>query len=226
MKNNSKFKKVTSVVSTIIFVVFALTIASVFFQMIKGQEPNIFGYRFYVVVTDSMSPELEVGDVILSKSVNPETIEVGDVVTFVGNTGTQNGLIITHKVIEAPYYDEDNNGYITTQGVRQFSPVDAPVPLENVKAVMVRKMVVLGYLFNLLRRPIGFIILIFIPLMLIAIYYLCKIALSSAKKQVNAELEKTKESTNYIEIQNDILKENKKEVKEKKEDYEIKEKEQ
>jgi len=151
-----------------------------------------------------MSPELEVGDVILSRSIKVEDIKIGDVVTFVGTQGTQYGLLITHKVIEAPYYDESDKGYIKTQGTKFNSPVDAPVPLENIKAVMVKKMSVLGYFFDLLRKPIGFILLIVLPLLLIAIYQLCRVALMSAKKEIQNEQEQKIEEIKIKALQQEM----------------------
>ena len=162
----------TSVISVILIILFI--------QIASGRETEIFGYRFYVVMTDSMSPELEPGDVILSKSVNPENIRVGDNVTFLGTEGSQKGLLITHKVITAPYFEEDG-GYIVTQGVKENSPVDAPVAFENVRAVMLKKLPVLTVIYSLIRRPLGFFIVIILPLVLIMLYQLYRIAAYKAE---------------------------------------------
>lgn len=196
-KNTNIIKKTSSIVSYLLFAVIIVIIATVLFQIITGRETQVFGYRLYVVVTDSMTPELEVGDVILSKSIEPEDIKIDDVVTFIGVEGAQKGLIITHKVVREPYYEE-GKGYILTQGVKQFSTVDPPVPLENVQAVMVRKMTLLSGLFRLLRTPFGFILMIFMPLLLITIIQLVKVTKKSYNKELKEALAKDKQNIEEV----------------------------
>ena len=130
-----------------------------------------------------MSPMLNVGDVILSKSFNPEELNAGDIVTFKGTSGSQKGLIITHMVEKAPYTDETGKTYIVTRGVKENSPLDSPVAIENVRAVMVQNVEILGKIYKIIKTPGGFIFLIFLPLFLFTIYQLYKIANMSAVKK-------------------------------------------
>ncbi|HPD03097.1 MAG TPA: hypothetical protein PK245_07070, partial [Clostridia bacterium] len=71
MKNpiNKKVRIAFNVLSGIMLVVLMLMVGVILFQRIATGEPRVFGYQFYVILTDSMSPELVPGDVILSKEV-------------------------------------------------------------------------------------------------------------------------------------------------------------
>lgn len=65
----------------------------------KDDVPNIGGTTPLIVLTDSMYPIIESGDLIICKGAEPEEIQVGDVIAFLDPAG--NGTtIVTHRVIE------------------------------------------------------------------------------------------------------------------------------
>ena len=65
----------------------------------KDQVPNVAGKLPLIVLTDSMYPEIESGDLIICKTEKPENIRVGDVISFFDPAG--NGTsIVTHRVME------------------------------------------------------------------------------------------------------------------------------
>jgi len=54
---------------------------------------------FYTVITASMEPTIKVDDVILIRRVNnPETIKLGDIVTFISMNERSRGIPVTHRV--------------------------------------------------------------------------------------------------------------------------------
>ena len=65
----------------------------------KDDVPNIGGTTPLIVLTDSMYPIIESGDLIICQGAEPEEIQVGDVIAFLDPAG--NGTtIVTHRVIE------------------------------------------------------------------------------------------------------------------------------
>lgn len=65
----------------------------------KDDVPNIGGTTPLIVLTDSMYPIIESGDLIICQGAEPEEIQVGDVIAFFDPAG--NGTtIVTHRVIE------------------------------------------------------------------------------------------------------------------------------
>ena len=70
----------------------------------KDQVPNVAGKLPLIVLTDSMYPEIESGDLIICKTEKPENIRVGDVISFFDPAG--NGTsIVTHRVMEVTEQD-------------------------------------------------------------------------------------------------------------------------
>lgn len=183
ISNKKIIKKAVSAVIIVIMAALTAALVWMFVQISSGRQAELFGYRLYYVVSDSMTPELAVGDVILSRSAEGQTIEIGDVVTYIGQVGSQKGKIITHKVVEAPYTGEDGATYIRTQGVKAGAPLDAPIKIEYVNGIMVKRLAVTGAILRFVMKPVGFITVIAVPLMLLILYQLYRLAKIAAKKK-------------------------------------------
>ena len=81
--------------------------------MNKDEVPNIAGTTPLIVLTDSMYPVIESGDMIICKGAEAEEIQVGDVIAFFDPAG--NGTtIVTHRVIEV--VEEDGQLAWRTKG--------------------------------------------------------------------------------------------------------------
>ena len=69
----------------------------------------------FTVVTGSMEPVYKVGDVVISKEVDPSTINEGDDVVYLGEKNDFKDKIVTHRVIKIE--NKDGEYYFTTKGV-------------------------------------------------------------------------------------------------------------
>lgn len=124
----------------------------------SGETPSVFGYSILRVSSGSMEPELIVGDVIIDKKIEDYSdIKKGDVVTFKG-AGNLSGMLVTHKVIKAPYY-ENGELMIQTRGIAN-EIADEPILMTAVTGVMVCKVTFLNTVFSVFLSPWGLIILI------------------------------------------------------------------
>lgn len=57
--------------------------------------PVLFGFRSFTVLSGSMRPVLDVGDVVVTKSVAASDVRVGDVITFPDQERKE---LVTHRV--------------------------------------------------------------------------------------------------------------------------------
>ena len=107
----STIKKVIKIISKILYqilVALCLIVAAIIvFQKITNNNKSIGGYRIFRVITGSMEPEYDVGEVVISKEVDPNSIEVGDDIVYLGTYGEYKGKIIMHSVVAI---DKDENG--------------------------------------------------------------------------------------------------------------------
>lgn len=162
IKNSTAYRAVRMLKNTIcwvLIVILAITMVIFLTTRIQGNTPTVFGYTIFRITTGSMEPELMIGDVILDKVVDENTeIAVGDVITFEG--GSQfDGKLVTHKVIKAPYTDENGNEMLQTHGIANEID-DTPISISQVRAKMICKIPFIDTLYNLFLSPSGLLIMI------------------------------------------------------------------
>lgn len=85
------------------------------FQKVTNNKVAIGNIYIFQVVSGSMKPEYQIGDIIVSKKVEPSTLKVGDDVTYLGKKSNLKGLTIIHRIINVR---EDNGKYyFVTKGI-------------------------------------------------------------------------------------------------------------
>ena len=149
---------------------------------------SIFGYTFLHVLSDSMSPEFERGDVIVAQSYNGETLSVGDVVVFVAPSGANQGKTVTHRIVEVLNYGE-NVKYRTEVDAAQFAD-SWELSAQDIKAVYIKVMPFITQASEFAGSSAGKGVMIALPLVfLVAVFAVDSFAASklreSAKKAEN-----------------------------------------
>ena len=86
----------------------------VLLQKITNNKIAIGNFYIFQVVSPSMEPDYKVGDIILVNKTNPENINIGDDVTYLGKESNLANLIITHRVVDKQ--NEDGKNVYTTKG--------------------------------------------------------------------------------------------------------------
>lgn len=76
----------------------AILVGALLFSFSTSPDKALFGYRYYTILTPSMSPTYNVGDMIFVQLKGPEDINEGDVITF--NPSQDSDAYLTHRVTE------------------------------------------------------------------------------------------------------------------------------
>ena len=133
-------------------------------------DRDLFGYKMYIVNTDSMSKtDFDAGDLILVKEVDPSTLKEGDIITSLSQDTESFGDTVTHKIRALTTDAEGRPGFITygtTTGVDDATIVTYPYVLGQYKSNIPG----LGTFFNFLKTTPGYFICIFTPFMLIILF--------------------------------------------------------
>ena len=96
--------RIVSVLRTVFVYLLAIGIivGAVLFAADHSPQKSLFGYRYYTVLTPSMTPTYETGDMVfvkvLSAEEKAEDIAPGDVITF--NPSSDSEAYLTHRVTE------------------------------------------------------------------------------------------------------------------------------
>lgn len=156
-------------VVTVLILLFAICV--MVFTIISvntvDRDAGIFGYKPFIVLSDSMKDTFEVGDIAVSRSVDPETLQPGDIVSFRSIDPNNFGEVVTHKIREITTY-EGAPAFVTYGTTTQVN--DAyPVPFEQVIGQYVFRLPKMGYFFQFLKSPAGYVTLILIPFLLLIV---------------------------------------------------------
>lgn len=85
----------------LIFSVFIMIFTVLSVTMVNKENATLFGYKPYIVLSDSMNTEFQVGDMAISKQVDPSTLQPGDIITYRSIDPANYGEMVTHKIREA-----------------------------------------------------------------------------------------------------------------------------
>ena len=94
--------------------------------------PSVAGTLPLIVLTDSMYPVIESGDLIICHTAEPEEIDVGDVIAFFDPAGNGSS-IVTHRVLEVT--EQDGKIAWKTKGDNNNTEDRLPVPEDKLVAV-------------------------------------------------------------------------------------------
>ncbi|MDR2686686.1 MAG: signal peptidase I [Oscillospiraceae bacterium] len=142
-------KAVNLVLNLLTFCVVAFVIVgSTVFAFSNDANKNLFGFRFYNVLTPSMQPLFKPGDMIFVKLTDPSNVKVGDVVTF--NPSAKSTAFLTHRVAELLPAEEAKPARMVTKG--DFNnAADPPVDLSAVIGVHVFTIPFMGRVVEMMR---------------------------------------------------------------------------
>ena len=96
-------KKITSIVAAIIFIICLLLLALVVMtpeDASGNKRVNVAGYSIMNVLTGSMEPAYQAGDIVVVKVTDPKELNKGDVITFVSSDPELNGQTVTHRIVD------------------------------------------------------------------------------------------------------------------------------
>lgn len=186
-EKKSVLKRIDKIISAVllVFVVIMSALALFFtYSRAKYGIVTMFGYSVCYVVTGSMQPTLNVGDVILIKGVeNQGDIDVGDIVTYKSTQGAFAGSYITHRVVQIVI----NNGeyqYIMRGDDNPANDTEY-INLEKVTGVYIKNIVFIQFLFGVLSNPIIFILIVVVPLLIILMMQVVNVIKSLNEKEQN-----------------------------------------
>jgi len=158
---------VWAVVAIAVFMMF-FTIISV--TTVGRNDRNLFGYRFYIVLTDSMSAsDINAGDIVVIKEADPATLQVGDIIAFTSRQTESYGQTITHMIREITV-DENGNPAFVTYGTTTDTNDELLVTYPYVLGKLSFTMPKLGVFFQFLKTVPGYFLCIFLPFMILIMY--------------------------------------------------------
>ena len=162
------------------FTVFMMVFTIVTVATVDKNDRAIFGTRFYIVQTDSMSlsennQDLDVhfnaGDIILVKDVaDPYALKEGDIIAFISMNDVSYGETVTHMIREVKTHSNGKvKGYVTF-GTNTGASDEALVEPEYIIGKYAGKLPGVGNFFAFVKSVPGYIVCILVPFLLLILY--------------------------------------------------------
>lgn len=194
-----KVKKILNIVSTVAtfllmgVALFAVLITVFTTRTVDKTERSLFGRKFFVVLSDSMSAtDFSAGDMIVVKEVDVNTLSEGDIITFYSQDTKSFGEIITHKIREVKYNDEGALLGFVTYGTTTDTNDEALAEPSLVIGQYQSKLSRFGYFIQFMKTPVAYIIFVAVPFALIIgheIYKVIKVVNENKKEKLKLETE-------------------------------------
>ena len=164
-KGNKIVKIILNIVKAIVYIALALFILVVCLQRFSNNKISFFNYRMFTVVSQSMTPKYDIGDVLISKQVDPSRVKEGDVISYLGQSGDFSGKVITHRVVNVEKRD-DGKYYYRAKGDANI--VEDPIVSEDqLYGVVIYRSAILSLVYRIVGTKVGFFMFIIIPIMFI-----------------------------------------------------------
>ena len=130
----------------------------------KNEVPKLGGYCPLIVLTGSMEPEINSGDLIICRQIAGGEVAVGDIIAFFDpdSTGT---AVLTHRVVEII----ENDGVLAfrTKGDANNAEDRLPVPAADLVGAYQFRIAGAGNAAMFMQTTAGLIVCVVLPLILL-----------------------------------------------------------
>ncbi|MBQ6130603.1 signal peptidase I [Candidatus Saccharibacteria bacterium] len=127
---------------------------------------KLAGFRAFTVMSGSMEPEFPVGSMIYIRPIDYQSLNIGDVVSYVANSDK---TVVTHRIVDIEIDPSDSNVWrFKTQGDANAAPDATLVHYKNILGTPVVVVPLLGYLAYYIQQPPGIYITLVVGTLLLA----------------------------------------------------------
>lgn len=164
-------KTILNVIKILAILLFIIYISVLVIQRVSNNKASLGGYRIFTVVSESMVPKYNIGDILIVKNIKAAKIKVGDDLCYLGKEADFKDKVVTHAVKEV----KENNGTFSfiTEGIANVMP-DPEVQENQIYGVVKYKTILLSFINKCLQNKFVFFLVIFIPIVIYAISKIIK----------------------------------------------------
>ena len=178
-----KILKVILILTGIIIIVFNVILIYKA-QINKEEMPDFLGYTPYMIISGSMEPKIPVNSIIVTKKVDKDKIEVGDIVSYIPKNSN---IIVTHRVVKMTYLPTENTEILyEMKGDNNKYSDEFLISFSQIKGKYIFTIPILGNIVSLAKTPQGIVILFACMIAAYVVYYI----ISNKNKKVSGKMEK------------------------------------
>lgn len=186
MKDNKILKNTLKGIKIILTIFVVIVLGTVILQRVSNNKIVLFGNGIYTIISESMLPEYEIGDMFVAREVKKEDIKVGDDIVYLGKVDTYKDKVITHRVVRI-------DDKIHTKGINNAME-DPAIDYDQVYGRVTHRLLILSVFSKIMNNNVVFYAIIFVPLTFLVFLDIRDIieekkALEKEKNKTNTEEE-------------------------------------
>ena len=200
---SKKIKIIIRILKIFLAILVTIILGAVIVQRLSNNKVMFLDRGIYTIISESMVPEYEIGDMFIAKKVKKEDIKVGDDIVYIGTVDSYKDKVVTHRVVRI-----DNK--IHTKGINN-SMEDPAIDYEQVYGKVTTRLILLSTFSKIMNNNGLFYVIVFVPLTMLI--FLDLRAIVEDKKELEMEKNKAKEenktNTEEVKEENKIIEETK-----------------
>lgn len=161
-------KIIKTLIITLLVIILLINIAIIIQTKTKTNSvPSIFGLKPFIALSGSMESQINVGDLVIVKEVDPSKLQVDDIIAF----RDSENIVTTHRIVDIT--TKNNELCFTTKGDANNVNDDGIVYSSMLEGKYQTKFAKLGNVILFIQEPVGFFVIvmsIFIVCILIYLY--------------------------------------------------------
>jgi len=173
IRNNKVYRISSTIIKALFSFTVILIVLVIFIQRVSNNKATLGGYSVFTIISSSMTPEYNVGDMVIAKSKKADDINIGDDVVYLGNQGDFAEKIVTHRVIGKT--NVDGKYIFETKGIANELS-DPKIDESQIKGVVIFKGVIISFISKLVNNMYGFYFLLFVPLSILIFFEILDIS--------------------------------------------------
>ena len=144
--------------SALVSLFMVLCLSLLLYATVFSDSKELFGYRIFIVKTNSMMDTLAPGDLIVTKKYPESKLKVRDVITFYSSDEEIKGMENTHRVVKI------EAGEYYTQGDAADTVDRATVTYDRIIGKMVFSSRAIGRITVFISKPVNMLLFILLPI--------------------------------------------------------------
>lgn len=130
-KENAKstLRVTLSIISKILILAIIIALVIILVRVVVLKKHDVFGYRFYIIMSGSMEPTINVGDAVITKELD-RNLQEEDIIAF-----QKSGSITVHRIVEI--YTENEKTLYRTKGDNNNTIDAEKIELSEIKGKVV-----------------------------------------------------------------------------------------
>lgn len=187
-------KKVSRVLKICVIVILSLILILNLNVMIQSKlnpnkVPSIFGYKPFVVTSGSMESNLNKGDLIFVKDIDPSKLKIDDIIAFKDS----DDKVISHRIVEE--VEIDGKRCFRTKGDNNNTKDRDSACPDQIEGKYTGKIAKIGNLILFVQEPLGFaVMMLSLVIICILIYFISNRNTNNMSEEELKEFEEFKKA--------------------------------